>query len=175
LLQASANYADITLLYTILNEHTVCGEAGKGLGAADRYGGGGDSLGISRILAAKTGALMSIRRKGRGPFGHHCLYIVRKDTVFLAGIVADDLTANTHDQTVAILEKIDSYLAEAGTDKSKLLTSQVWLRDMADYEQMNAAWDAWVDQENMPVRATVEARLARDGYRVEIMVTAAIG
>jgi enamine deaminase RidA (YjgF/YER057c/UK114 family) len=118
---------------------------------------------------------MSIRRKGRGPFGHHCLYIVRKDTVFLAGIVADDLTANTHDQTVAILEKIDSYLAEAGTDKSKLLTSQVWLRDMADYEQMNAAWDAWVDQENMPVRATVEARLARDGYRVEIMVTAAIG
>ncbi|RUV19530.1 RidA family protein, partial [Mesorhizobium sp. M5C.F.Ca.IN.020.32.2.1] len=69
--------------------------------------------------------------------------------------------------------KIDAYLAKAGSDKSRILSATVWLRDIADFDKMNAAWDAWIDKSAMPVRATVEARLAGDGYRVEIMVTAA--
>ncbi len=114
---------------------------------------------------------MSIQHFENGP--RFCRVLSHNGTVYVAGIVADDLTADTTGQTAEILKKIDGYLAMAGTDKSQLLTAQIWLRDIADFERMNAAWDAWVDRKSMPVRATVEARLAGDGYRVEIMVTAA--
>ncbi|MEZ5778838.1 MAG: RidA family protein [Paracoccaceae bacterium] len=94
-------------------------------------------------------------------------------TIYLAGMTADDLSGDTADQTRQVLAKIDRFLEVAGTDKSRLLTAVIWLRDIADFDQMNAAWDAWIDRKAMPVRATVEARLAGDAYRVEIMVTAA--
>jgi enamine deaminase RidA (YjgF/YER057c/UK114 family) len=108
------------------------------------------------------------------PGKRFCKAVVHGGTVYLAGITANDLSADTTAQTREILGIIDHYLAEAGTDKSRLLTANVWLRDIADFDRMNIAWDAWVDRDNMPVRATVEARLAGDGYRVEIMVTAAL-
>jgi enamine deaminase RidA (YjgF/YER057c/UK114 family) len=103
-----------------------------------------------------------------------CRVLRHNGTVYLAGMTADDLSGDTTAQTKEILGKIDRYLAMAGSDKSKLLTAQIWLRDIADFEKMNAAWDAWIDRQAMPVRATVESRLAGDGYRVEIMVSAAV-
>ena len=100
--------------------------------------------------------------------------VVHGDTVYLAGLTADDLSQDVTGQTRQILAKIDHYLKEAGTDKSRLLTAQIWLRDIAAFDQMNAAWDGWVDPANTPARATVESRLAGDKYLVEIMATAAL-
>ena len=76
-------------------------------------------------------------------------------------------------QSEEILKKIDAALAAAGTDKSKILWAQVWMTDIREKDQMDAAWKAWVDPENKPVRACVEARLGTPDTRVEIMITAA--
>ena len=78
-------------------------------------------------------------------------------------------------QTVEILEKIDALLAANGSSKARILQATIWLCDMRHFTQMNAVWDAWVDQENAPARACVEARLATPGHLVEIQVTAAQG
>ncbi len=115
---------------------------------------------------------MSIKRKHMGP--RMSQIVVRGDTVYLAGQVASDKPgAPIAEQTQNILDKIDAYLAEAGTDKSKLLTATIWITDMADFAGMNAVWDAWVDSANPPCRACVEARLAAPDYIVEIMAVAA--
>jgi enamine deaminase RidA (YjgF/YER057c/UK114 family) len=114
---------------------------------------------------------MSIQRYENGP--RFCLALSHNGTVYLAGMVADDPTGDVAQQTRAVLAKIDHYLAVAGSDKSKLLSAVIWLRDIADFDRMNGAWDAWIDKSAMPVRATVEARLAGNDYRIEIMVTAA--
>jgi len=114
---------------------------------------------------------MTIERLENGP--RFCRVLRHNGTVYIAGMTADDLSGDTTAQTKEILGKIDRYLTMAGSDKSKLLSAQIWLRDIADFDKMNAAWDAWIDKQAMPVRATVEAHLAGDQYRVEIMVTAA--
>lgn len=115
---------------------------------------------------------MTIEQLENGP--RFCRVLTHNQTVYLAGMTADDLSGDTTVQTREVLAKIDGYLAAAGSDKKRILSAVVWLRDIADFELMNAAWDSWIDKSAMPVRATVEARLAGDGYRVEIMVTAAI-
>jgi len=99
--------------------------------------------------------------------------VVHGATVYLAGQVADDPNADVADQTRQILAKIDGLLAEAGTDKTKLLSANVWLSDIATFDQMNAVWDEWVTPGNPPVRACVESKLARPYLKVEIMVVAA--
>jgi enamine deaminase RidA (YjgF/YER057c/UK114 family) len=114
---------------------------------------------------------VAITRLGRGPRMSAC--VVHGDTVYTAGIVASDTSVDTARQTRQILERIDALLAEAGTDKSRLLRANIWLADIATFDEMNRVWDAWVDPANTPARATVEARLARPEYRVEIMVIAA--
>lgn len=115
---------------------------------------------------------MSITRHDRGPRLSQA--VVYGNTVYLAGQVADDPSAGVKGQTEQILRKIDRLLAAAGTSKAKLLSATVWLANMGTYDEMNAAWDAWVDQANTPARATVESRLARPGFLVEIAVIAAI-
>ena len=96
------------------------------------------------------------------------------NTVYLAGIVADNPKGkNLTDQTKDILKQIEGFLAKAGTDKSKLLSANIWITDMANFAEMNAVWDAWVAPGNTPARATVEAKLASPDYKVEIMVVAA--
>ena len=102
-----------------------------------------------------------------------CRALTHNGTVYLAGMTADDTSGDTVQQTQAVLAKIDHYLAMTGSSKSKLLSVTIWLRDIADFDRMNSLWDAWIDPAALPVRATVEARLAGDAYRVEIMVTAA--
>ena len=115
---------------------------------------------------------MTIRRLENGP--RFCRVLTHNGTVYLVGLTADDLSGDVVQQTRDTLAKIDHYLAMAGSDKSRLLTAQIWLRDVADFDRMNSVWDRWIDPTAMPVRATVEARLAGDAYRVEIMVTAAL-
>lgn len=95
------------------------------------------------------------------------------NVVYLAGVVADDTSQDVKGQTKQVLAKIDKLLAKAGTDKSKLLSANIWLTDIGTWSQMNEAWDAWVSPGNTPARATVEAKLAAPGLRVEIMVQAA--
>ncbi|HTN95895.1 MAG TPA: RidA family protein [Nordella sp.] len=114
---------------------------------------------------------MTIERLENGQ--RYCRVLKHNGTVYLAGMTADDTTGDTAQQTRDTLAKIDQYLALAGSDKTKLLVAQIWLRDIADFEIMNNVWDKWIDRSAMPVRATVESRLAGDAYRVEIMVTAA--
>jgi len=102
--------------------------------------------------------------------------VVHGNTVYLAGQVAQEAPgATVVDQTRDILQRIDQYLDEAGTDKSKMLAATIWLSDMDTFSEMNEAWDAWVDPANPPARACVEARLAAPQFTVEIMVTAAVG
>jgi enamine deaminase RidA (YjgF/YER057c/UK114 family) len=98
--------------------------------------------------------------------------VVRGDTVYLCGVVPDP-AGDIATQTRQVLEKIDQMLAGAGSDKSKLLTAQIWLADMGHFAAMNAVWNAWVDPKNPPVRACVRADLYRPEVLVEIMVTAA--
>jgi enamine deaminase RidA (YjgF/YER057c/UK114 family) len=114
---------------------------------------------------------MSIQRIGVGP--RMSKAVVHGDTVYLAGIVADDTTADVKGQTEQILATIDALLAEAGSDKSKLLKANIWLSDMSTFAQMNEAWDAWIVPGHTPARATVESKLATPAYTVEIMVEAA--
>lgn len=100
--------------------------------------------------------------------------VVHGDTVYVAGQVASDPSAGVKGQTEQILKKFDEHLAAAGTNKSKLLSATVWLANMGTYDEMNAAWDAWVDPNNTPARATVESRLAQPKYLVEIACIAAL-
>lgn len=98
--------------------------------------------------------------------------VIHGDTVYLAGQVGTP-GATVTEQTRDVLAAIDRLLAEAGTDKSKLLQATIWLADMRDFAAMNAVWDAWVEPANPPARATGEARLAGPEYLVEIIVVAA--
>lgn len=100
--------------------------------------------------------------------------VIHGGTVYLAGQIARDPTADAEAQTRDILAQIDALLAKVGSSKAKLLTATVFMRDLADYDAMNRAWDAWVDPANLPARATVEARLADPRLRVEIIGVAAL-
>jgi len=87
----------------------------------------------------------------------------------------EDTSGTVGGQTKAILNRIDELLAKAGTDKKHLLTANIWLKDIAsDFEAMNEQWISWVDAENKPVRATVQATLCSPDMLVEIQVTAAL-
>jgi enamine deaminase RidA (YjgF/YER057c/UK114 family) len=100
--------------------------------------------------------------------------VIHGDKVYLAGQVASNSPGKpVGEQTREILASIDRLLGEAGTDKSKLLSAQIWLADIARFNEMNEVWDAWLSPGNAPARATVEAKLAAPDFTVEIMVVAA--
>lgn len=115
--------------------------------------------------------MTEIRRIEPGPRMSQA--VVHNGLVWLAGQVGapgKDATA----QTEAIVARIDELLGEAGTSKAHLLQATIWLADMADFPAMNAVWDAWVDPNNPPARATGESRLATPDYKVEIIIVAAL-
>jgi enamine deaminase RidA (YjgF/YER057c/UK114 family) len=115
---------------------------------------------------------MSIHRIAVGP--RMSKAVVHGDTVYLAGQVADKAAGKSvAEQTAEILGIIDGLLAEAGTDKSKLLMVNIWLSDMSTFAEMNGVWDKWVVAGQTPGRATVEAKLAASQFTVEIAVIAA--
>ncbi|HYF57680.1 MAG TPA: RidA family protein [Burkholderiaceae bacterium] len=115
---------------------------------------------------------MTIQRLHVGPRMSDA--VVHAGTVYLAGQVAKDPSQDTGGQTRQILERIDALLAESGSDKTRILSAQIFLADIADFAAMNAVWDAWVPAGHTPARATIEAKLAAPKYRVEIMVVAAV-
>jgi len=96
---------------------------------------------------------------------------IHNGLVYLAGQVAEGATVR--EQTAAALAEIDRLLAAAGSSRSRILSAQVWLADIADFAEMNLAWEAWVDPKNPPSRATGQVVLAAPQYRVEIIVVAA--
>lgn len=99
---------------------------------------------------------------------------VHGNTIYTAGQVAQNAPGGSvTEQTQDILNGIDRLLAEGGTNKTKLLTANIWLADIGDFDEMNAVWDAWVSPGNTPCRACVESKLASPKFTVEIMVTAA--
>jgi len=99
--------------------------------------------------------------------------VVYGDTVYLAGIVAKDLKKDVKGQTKEVLDDIDRLLAKCGSSKSKILTATIWVTDIRNRAPMNEVWTAWVDKQNLPARACVEAALADPAALVEIMVVAA--
>lgn len=113
---------------------------------------------------------MTIRRIGAGPRMSQA--VVHGDTVYLAGQVGSPGESVTR-QTQTILTQIEALLAQAGSEKSKLLSATIWLADMADFAEMNAVWDEWIDGRDAPARATGEAKLATPAYKVEIIAIAA--
>jgi len=99
---------------------------------------------------------------------------VHHGTVYLAGQVPDDTTQDIRGQTTQVLAMIDKLLAEAGTDKSRILSTQIFLTDISEIAAMNEVWDAWVPAGHTPPRATVQAALANPAYKIEVVVTAAL-
>src|SRR5918993_3174928 len=99
--------------------------------------------------------------------------VVHGDTVYLAGQTSSLAEGGVYEQTVDILARIDTLLAAAGSDRTRLLMANVWLVDIGTFDEMNRAWEAWADPAHLPGRATVEARLAAPEYKVEIAIIAA--
>jgi enamine deaminase RidA (YjgF/YER057c/UK114 family) len=92
--------------------------------------------------------------------------------VYTQGLVPRDADADMATQTRDVLDQIDTVLELHGTDKTRLLQAQIWLRDMADRAALNEAWSAWLPENHAPARALVQAVLADPRWRVEIMITA---
>lgn len=97
-----------------------------------------------------------------------------QNVVYLAGQVPDDPRQDITGQTRQVLATVDRLLAEAGTDNAHILMATIYLADLADYDAMNAVWDDWVAPGDAPPRATLQARLARPDWKIEIVVTAAL-
>ena len=95
--------------------------------------------------------------------------------LYLAGQVATDPSADVKGQTEQILKQIDELLEEGGANKKGILSATIYLSDIASFSQMNEAWEAWVPEGHTPARATVEAKLAKPEYKVEIQITACNG
>jgi enamine deaminase RidA (YjgF/YER057c/UK114 family) len=119
------------------------------------------------------GAAMSIVRLDPGPRMSEA--VVHGGVVYLAGQIASETAGQPIEaQTSEVLAAIDALLARAGSSKAKLLRCQIILADMADFAAMNGVWAGWVDPANPPARATIEAKLANPGWKIEIIATAAV-
>ncbi len=99
--------------------------------------------------------------------------VIHGDTIYLAGQVAADASADITVQTQQVLQKVDDLLAEVGSDNSKVLSAQIWIASMGHFAAMNAVWDAWVPEGHAPARACIEARLASPDLLVEVGIVAA--
>jgi enamine deaminase RidA (YjgF/YER057c/UK114 family) len=100
--------------------------------------------------------------------------VVHNGTAYFSGLVPDDLAADFEAQMKDVLNKIDSLLAELGSNKTKILSAVIYLPDIGNFGRMNALWDSWVVPGQAPARATVGAKLAKDEYLIEIMIVAAV-
>jgi enamine deaminase RidA (YjgF/YER057c/UK114 family) len=123
------------------------------------------------VMIKERKIAMTIKRIDTGPRMSGA--VVHNGTVYLSGQVGTP-GESVGDQTREVLREIDSLLAAAGTDKTRLLSATIWLADIADFSEMNRVWDAWVPKGQAPARATGESRLAAPGYKVEIIAIAAL-
>jgi enamine deaminase RidA (YjgF/YER057c/UK114 family) len=125
---------------------------------------------VRRLSFHNKENIMSIKRIDAG--ARMSGAVIHGNTVYLAGQVGEGATVT--EQCKDALGEVDRLLAAAGSDKSKILQTLIYLSDISDFAEMNAAWEAWVDPANTPARATSEAKLAAPKYKVEFIVTAAI-
>jgi enamine deaminase RidA (YjgF/YER057c/UK114 family) len=98
--------------------------------------------------------------------------VIHKDQVLISGQLAPRLELGAQAQTEDILARIDELLQQAGTDKSRVLSANIWVSSMEHFDEMNCAWEDWVDPENPPVRACVQAELITPKHLIEIQVSA---
>ncbi|MFO1379864.1 MAG: RidA family protein [Chitinivorax sp.] len=115
---------------------------------------------------------MSLQRFHVGP--RYCEYVIHNGTIYLSGQVPDDASQDIGGQTRQVLDYIERWLTEAGSHRGNIVSATIYLADLADYDGMNAVWDAWLPQGCAPARATVQARLARPEWKVEIQIVAAV-
>lgn len=99
---------------------------------------------------------------------------IHNGTLYLAGQIPEDTSVDIRGQTRQVLESIDALLAQAGSDKSRILHAQIFLPDLGDLAAMNEVWEAWVVPGHTPTRATVQAALANPNWKIEVVVTAAV-
>jgi enamine deaminase RidA (YjgF/YER057c/UK114 family) len=114
-----------------------------------------------------------VDRRHINPLNHKSDAVVHNGLVFVSGITPKNTSADVQGQTREVLQKIEEILHEAGSDRSKLLSANIWLADVADYAAVNKVWNAWVVEGKQPARACVGATLALPGILVEIAVVAA--
>ena len=119
-------------------------------------------------------SIMTIERRHVGKRLSQLVIHRSAGTVYLAGQVADDTSADITGQAQQVVAQIDTLLAEAGSDKSKILTATIFLPDIKDAPAMNAVWERWIPANATPARATIEAKLVAPEYKIEIQVTAAL-
>jgi enamine deaminase RidA (YjgF/YER057c/UK114 family) len=100
--------------------------------------------------------------------------VIHNETVYLCGQVAKDSDTDIKEQTQTMLDKVDDLLIQAGSDRKNILSATLYIKEMKDFAEMNAVWDAWVIEGYSPARACVEATLARPELLVEISVIAAV-
>ncbi|MFT4607681.1 MAG: enamine deaminase RidA (YjgF/YER057c/UK114 family) [Urechidicola sp.] len=99
--------------------------------------------------------------------------VIHNQTIYLTGQVAKDRNSDITTQTEQVIEKVEALLEEAGSNKNKMLSVQIWLSNIAHFAAMNLVWNQWIDEGNQPARATIEARLAAPELLVEMSVIAA--
>ncbi len=100
--------------------------------------------------------------------------VIHNDTVYLCGQVCADAEQGIEEQTQTMLDKVDTLLLQAGSDREHMLSATIYIKDMKDFAAMNAVWDAWVPEGHAPARACVQASMAREALLVEISVVAAV-
>lgn len=115
---------------------------------------------------------MTIDRQDIGPLMSQA--VIHNGTAYLAGMVPDDFSADIKGQTEQVLTKIERRFSELATDKTKMLSTMIWLKDIKDRDAMNEVWTGWIDPAHPPVRACVQAELANPDILIEIMVTVAV-
>ena len=100
--------------------------------------------------------------------------VIHNGTIYLCGQVAKDSSENMKGQTTTTLEKVDELLASVGSNRDKILSATIYIKDMSMFEEMNSVWDNWVNEGFAPARACVEAKMAREELLFEISVVAAV-
>jgi enamine deaminase RidA (YjgF/YER057c/UK114 family) len=102
--------------------------------------------------------------------------VVHRDVAYFAGAIAKNLSGDIHSQVRETLEDIETSLAKIGSDKSRILSAQIWLKDVTrDFSAMNETWEQWIPEGAAPARATGQVEMASPDILVEIIITAAVG
>ncbi len=100
--------------------------------------------------------------------------VIHNNTIYLCGQVAKDSTKGIKEQTITTLEKVDELLESVGSNRDKILSATIYIKDMSMFQEMNDVWDNWVNEGFAPARACVEAKMAREELLVEVSVVAAV-
>lgn len=101
--------------------------------------------------------------------------VVHNGVVYVGGMAADDRSQDIAGQTEQALARVEKFLAQAGTDKSRLLTAQIWLKNIErDFDAMNKVWNSWTAPDCAPTRATCQCEMGASDVLIEIIVTAAM-